>query len=270
MSEDNGATWTMVEGTDGYDATDALAADPTNDNRVWYASVDGYGSITNGVLAEVPGGGNSPSNASDVAIAPDGSYCLVAGLNGRVYRSIGGDFTDLELISAGGGTNGNLPQSGIGRARVDIALTPNANGTHNAFAMYATSGGLFYGLFYSGGDGEGGTWEEVWPGEIQTATPLPRSQGIYDLALGISLSDPTSHTLEESKSGARDPSNRLNKRQRHTMRRGSTLGCTPTYTRSSSWTTTHLTAPCTWRQMAASTGPTTMDTATRRATAITM
>mgnify|MGYP007000342621 CR=1 len=67
----------------------------------------------------------------------------------------------------------------------------NANGTHNAFAMYATSGGLFYGLFYSGGDGEGGTWEEVWPGEIQTATPLPRSQGIYDLALGISLSNPT-------------------------------------------------------------------------------
>lgn len=191
MSEDNGATWTMVDGTDGYDATDALAADPNNDERVWYASVDGYGSITNGVLAEVPGGGNSPSNASDVAIAPDGSYCLVAGVNGRVYRSIGSDFTNLELISAGGGTNGNLPQSGVGRARVDIALTANEDGTHNAFAMYATSGGLFYGLFYSGGDGAGGTWEEVWPGEIQTATPLPRSQGIYDLALGISLSDPT-------------------------------------------------------------------------------
>ena len=191
MSEDNGASWTMVNGTNGYDATDALVADPTNDNRVWYASVDGYGSITNGVLNEVPGGANSPSNASDVAIAPDGSYCLVAGLNGRVYRSIGGDFTNLEIISQGGGTNGNLPQSGIGRARVDIALTANADGSHNAFAMYATSGGLFYGLYFSGGDGAGGTWEEVWPGEIQTATPLPRAQGIYDLALGISLSDPT-------------------------------------------------------------------------------
>ena len=191
MSEDNGATWAMVDGTSGYDATDALAADPLNLDRVWYASVDGYGSITNGVLAEVPGSGDSPSNAADVAIAPDGSYCLVAGMNGRVYRSIGGDFTNLELMAQGGGTGGNLPQSGIGRARVDIALTANEDGTHNAFAMYATSGGLFYGLYYSGGDGAGGTWEEVWPGEIQTATPLPRSQGIYDLALGISLSDPT-------------------------------------------------------------------------------
>lgn len=191
MSTDNGASWSLVDGTDGYDATDALIADPTNDNRVWYASMDGYGSITNGVLEEVQGGSSSPSNATDVAIAPDGSYCLVAAANGRVYRSIGGDFTNLEVISQGGGTGGNLPQSGIGRARVDIAQTANEDGTHNAFAMYATSGGLFYGLYYSGGDGEAGSWEEVWPGEIQTATPLPRAQGIYDLALGISKSDPT-------------------------------------------------------------------------------
>ena len=191
MSSDNGASWTEVDGTSGYDATDALVADPTQDNRVWYASMDGYGSITEGVLSEVPGGGDSPSNATDVAIAPDGSYCLVAGANGRVYRSQGGDFTDLVAITQGSGQNGNLPQSGIGRARVDIAQTANEDGTYNAFAMYATSGGLFYGLFFSDGAGEGGSWSEVWPGEIQTATPLPRAQGIYDLALGITKNDPT-------------------------------------------------------------------------------
>jgi len=190
MSTDVGASWTMVEGTSGYDATDAMVADPTNENRIWYASMDGYGSITDGVLSEVPGGADSPSNATDVAIAPDGSYCLVAGANGRVYRSVDGDFTNLEAITQGSGQNGNLPQSGIGRARVDIAQT-SSDGSFNAFAMYATSGGLFYGLFFSDGAGEGGTWSEVWPGEIQTATPLPRAQGIYDLALGISKSDPT-------------------------------------------------------------------------------
>ena len=191
MSTDNGASWTEVDGTSGYDATDAMVADPTQDNRVWYASMDGYGSITDGELSEVPGGADSPSNATDVAIAPDGSYCLVAGANGRVYRSQGGDFTDLLAITQGSGQNGNLPQSGIGRARIDIALTPNDDGSYNAFAMYATSGGLFYGLFFSDGAGAGGTWSEVWPGEIQTATPLPRAQGIYDLALGITKNDPT-------------------------------------------------------------------------------
>ena len=82
MSTDVGASWTLVEGTSGYDATDAMVADPTNENRIWYASMDGYGSITDGVLSEVPGGADSPSNATDVAIAPDGSYCLVAGANG--------------------------------------------------------------------------------------------------------------------------------------------------------------------------------------------
>ena len=138
MSTDNGASFEMVDGTSGYDATDALVADPTQPNRVWYASMDGYGSITDGVISEVSGGANSPSNATDVAIAPDGSYCLVAGANGRVYRSQGGDFTDLVAITQGSGQNGNLPQSGIGRARIDIAQKASTDGTYNAFAMYAT------------------------------------------------------------------------------------------------------------------------------------
>jgi len=188
-SSDNGASFQMVEGTSGFDATDALVADPTNADRVWFGSMDGYGHITQGNLVEVPGGANSPSTATDVAIAPDGSYCLVAGANGRVYRSIGGDFANLEPITQGSGQNGNLPQSGIGRARVDIALDAT-DGTYNAFAVYATSGGLFYGLFFSDGAGAAGTWSEVWPGEIQTATPLPRAQGIYDLALGITKGQP--------------------------------------------------------------------------------
>ena len=190
-STDSGASWELVPGSGNFDATDALEPDPNNDNRVWFASTSGYGSITDGALVEVPGGTNAPSVASDVAIAPDGSYCLVAGVNGRVYRSVNGDFSDLLLISQGNGSTGNPPQSGIGRARVDIALTANENGTYNAFAVYATSGGFFYGLFFSGDAGVADSWENVWPGEIETATPLPRNQGKYDLAVGISKSDPT-------------------------------------------------------------------------------
>ena len=189
-STDAGASWEQVSGSGSFTATDALIADPNNDDRVWFASASGYGSITNGDLDEVQGGTNAPSAASDVAIAPDGSYCLVAGVNGRVYRSVNGDFADLELISQGSGQDGNPPQSGVGRARVDIALTADENGNYNAFAVYATSGGFFYGLFHSDNAGQSGSWSNVWPGEIDTATPLPRNQGKYDLALGISKADP--------------------------------------------------------------------------------
>ncbi len=190
MSTDEGASWSMVEGTSNFVTTDALVADPNQADRVWFGSGSGYGSIVNGVASIVPSGSSSPSDAADIAVAPNGSYCLVAASNGRIYRSNGSDFSDLAPVSQGSGTGGFLPQSGIGRARVDIAPTANGNGTYNAFALFSTPAGLFGGLHFSGGNGEGGTWQEVWP-EGLTDTPLPRGQGIYDLALGISKADPT-------------------------------------------------------------------------------
>ena len=76
--------------------------------------------------------------------------------------------------------------TGQGRARVDIStLDPN-----HTFALYATTGGWFGGLYYSDEAGAPGSWELVWPGEIDEFTPLERSQGIYDLALGISRNQP--------------------------------------------------------------------------------
>lgn len=189
-STDNGASFQMVEGTDpGYlgggdfTATDALVVDPTNGNRVWFASNGGYGSIENGVMDLEPA--NLPAGAkSDIAVAQDGSYMLVAMANGRVYRSNGSDYTDFTLLSGPSSQAGALPQSGIGRCRVDISMDdPN-----HAFALYATSGGFFYGLYHS--ENAGQSWSGVWPGGLDQATPLPRGQGIYDLALGIAKGQP--------------------------------------------------------------------------------
>ena len=73
MFEDNGATWTMVSNTDGYDATNALEADPTNPDRVWYASVDGWLEASPTVCWWRCQWKQQSHNASDVAIAPDGS-----------------------------------------------------------------------------------------------------------------------------------------------------------------------------------------------------
>ena len=111
---------------------------------------------------------------------------LVAATNGRVYRSTNAQFSNFELITSGGTNTGNLPQSGIGRARIAISQDdPN-----HAFALYATSGGSFYGLYHSDGASEMGSWTVCWPGGNDSYTPLPRSQGIYDLALGIKKGQP--------------------------------------------------------------------------------
>ena len=104
-SNDNGATWspvalstggTTIETSQGspdysWNATDGLAADPIVDNRVWCASIKGFGSIANGVFTGLPDGANVNA-ATDVSIAPDGAYCLVVSTSGRVYRSSGGRF----------------------------------------------------------------------------------------------------------------------------------------------------------------------------------
>ena len=130
--------------------------------------------------------GGPTGGVSDIAIAHDGSYMLVAATNGRVYRSTNDQLSTFEPITAGGSNSGSLPQSGIGRARIAISQDdPN-----HAFALYATSGGSFYGLYHSDGASEMGSWTVCWPGGIDTSTPLPRSQGIYDLALGIKTGQP--------------------------------------------------------------------------------
>ena len=60
MSTDEGASWSMVEGTSNFVTTDALVADPNQADRVWFGSGSGYGSIVNGVASIVPSGSSSP------------------------------------------------------------------------------------------------------------------------------------------------------------------------------------------------------------------
>ena len=192
-SNDNGETFNIVEGTDpgafsggSWSANDALAKHPLIDNKVWYGSNSSFGTIADGVININPASGGPSGGVSDIAIAQDASYMLVAATNGRVYRSTNAQFSNFEVITSGGTNTGNLPQSGIGRARIAISQDdPN-----HAFALYATSGGSFYGLYHSDGASEMGSWTVCWPGGNDSYTPLPRSQGIYDLALGIKKGQP--------------------------------------------------------------------------------
>ncbi|HIG58158.1 MAG TPA: T9SS type A sorting domain-containing protein [Flavobacteriales bacterium] len=192
-SNDGGETFSIVDGTDpgefnngNWSSNDALVKHPNYDNRVWYGSNSSFGTIENGVIDINPASGGPGGGVTDITIAPDGSYMLVAASNGRVYRSTNEQFSNFESITAGGSSNGSLPQSGIGRARIAISQ----DDANHAFALYSTSGGLFYGLYHSDNAGQDGSWTVCWPGGVDTSTPLPRAQGVYDLALGIKKGQP--------------------------------------------------------------------------------
>lgn len=188
-STDMGESWEIVEGTDpgvlgsgNFTATDALVADPNNPDRVYFGGDAGFGYIENGVLTEDAGDGLPSNPVGDIAVDPEGSYMLVAMSNGRVYRSAGSNFGSFTSLSGSG--DGELPLSGLSRARIDISQ----DDANHAYALYANSQRLFGGLYHSA-DG-GFTWEEVWPDGLDELTPLPRAQGVYDLALGIKKGDP--------------------------------------------------------------------------------
>ena len=190
-SNDGGVMFTMIEETDpgefsgsGFSATDALVADPNNPNRVWYGSGDGFGAMENGGLVDVNVSGIPSGAVGDIAVAADGSYMLVGMSSGRVFRSTDNSFTDFETVSGNPNADFVLPQSGMGRVRIDIS----PDSPEHAYALFATSGGLFGGLYHSGDNGN--SWQVEWPGGIDTSTPLPRGQGIYDLALAVQPGNP--------------------------------------------------------------------------------
>ena len=151
----DGENFSLVEGTDpgefgsgNFSAVDAMVADPNDDNRVWFGSNAGFGFIEDGVMTMSP---SSDINGavSDLAIAADGSYMLIGMNNCRVYLSEGSDFTSFNSVSGSNNDDTVLPQSGNGRVRVDISIDdPN-----HAFAVFATSGGSFGGLYHSGNAG---------------------------------------------------------------------------------------------------------------------
>ena len=186
----DGENFELVEGTDpgefnsgDFSAVDAMVADPNFPNRVWFGSNAGYGFIDDGVMTMSPSDDISGA-VGDIAIAADGSYMLIGMNNCRVFRSDDNTFTTFTSMSGSNNDETVLPQSGNGRVRVAISL----DDSNHAFAVFATSGGLFGGLYHTGNAGD--IWSNVWPNEIDEATPLPRAQGIYDLALGVKKGQP--------------------------------------------------------------------------------
>lgn len=189
-STDLGATWSILEDTDPgfastgeWTAVDALIADPNNPNRVYVGSNAGFGFIE-GETVTMGADGLPNQSCQDINIATDGSYMLVSMGSARVYRSTSNAFNSFEPVFGSNNDPTVLPQSGMGRARVRVA----PGHPDKAYVLFATTGGLFGGVYHSTNAGQ--TWTNIWPSGIPDATPLPRGQGIYDLTIGVSPTNP--------------------------------------------------------------------------------
>ncbi len=189
----DGMNWEIIEDTDpgllgggDWTAVEALEPDPFNGERVWFAGNAGYGYIDGTQVFEGVASGVPNSNAQDIEIAEDGSYMLLVMDGGRVWRSTDNTYLDFVQLFAPNDP-GYLPQSGIGRARV--AISPDD--VNHAYVLYSTGSGFFGGVYHSENAGGEGSWSNIWPANVNGQTPLPRGQGIYDLALDIKKGDPS-------------------------------------------------------------------------------
>ena len=114
---------------------------------MWYGGIQGVGYIENGVITEnALDGISGTAGVQDIEIAVDGSYMLLSTTNGRVYRST--DFATTETVS-GSANSPAIPQ-GFGRCRV--AISPDD--VSSAYALLATSGSQFGGVFHSADGGQ--------------------------------------------------------------------------------------------------------------------
>ena len=185
----DGVNWEIIPDTDpgflgGGDWTtcDALVADIANPARMWFGSNAGFGYFDETDTFEGVASGINGS-IGDIAIAPDGSYMLVATSNGRISRSTSSDFLSFESISDN--DDGFIPTGGITRARIDIS----PDDPNHAYVLLSQSA-FFGGVYHSSTAGVGGSWGNIWPSGVDNVDPLPRGQGNYNLALGIKKGDP--------------------------------------------------------------------------------
>lgn len=165
-------------------AVNKMAAHPTDANTIYAAtdrgiriSTDGGQTWSNPVTTSLTSTTLVQNAATDVEVAPDGSYAL-ASISGKLYKSPTGAFQTWDNISDGG-TN-ELPSGGMGRIEFNIAPS-DAN---YIYASVAKVTGRLYNIYLS--TDAGNTWSVIGPGGSLSFEPFgAQSQGNYDNAIAV-------------------------------------------------------------------------------------
>ncbi len=186
----DGNTFTILPSTvpaanatrDGWSAINAVAVDPTNDNRISAATKGGLQLSTDGgstwSCAATNTIGNCIANIQDVKIADDGTVIIVT--SGSVMISADGSTGSFTFV-----TGTETP----GGERTIVKFAPSNNDT--VWALSET-GGHLRGLYVSGD--RGSTWRlaqgpvtNIW--DENSGLFGDNGQAYYDLALGVNPQD---------------------------------------------------------------------------------
>ncbi|MFK7787524.1 MAG: hypothetical protein AB8B56_20540, partial [Crocinitomicaceae bacterium] len=178
-TQDQGASWQVVPGTDGFIRVTEVVA-PENGTTLWLTSPDGLKKWNMGdaSLTDVDlGTGNSPCRA--LACSPNGKIFVVAMGSNVTYVStdFGATFVDRSGLSANGGVPFGAP-----RIEYTITQSPDASGNYSLYAV--RTGSNLLGMNVSRDSGT--TWEEfVGTSGSPSNLDIYRNQGTYNSAVTI-------------------------------------------------------------------------------------
>jgi hypothetical protein len=177
MSDDNGASWTLIPGTESYTYVNEIVTDTRMAERIWIAcsASPGLRVYENGTLQTAASWGATGLPASGgftaLDISPDGTVLVGCGQSNQTYVSADGGLTWAEKSGSGAG---EVPNAGIGRVEYAISRTKNNLNFYNIYASLATSGGAFGGAYMS--DDNGTTWYQIAP---NTSSQNPNNTGTF-------------------------------------------------------------------------------------------
>ncbi len=178
-SEDDGATFQQISGTNGVDVC-KVVTDLTQTDVIYYVGISqGLKKVENlGTPTAVAG--VTSATTVDVKVSNDGQVIIVGlaqgGQRSFISQDGGNNWTDLH-------SNGQLSGSGMSRVEYGISYEKNASDNYTIYAVFANSASKLGGVYRSIDNGS--TWCQIAPASTTGFEPLTSrsGQGYYDLVI---------------------------------------------------------------------------------------
>ncbi len=181
-SDDNGATFTQVSGTNNKDLTKVTA--DLSQSDVVYISGTSFGVkklVNKGALISISSSSVSLSangSMQDVKVSPDGSVVIVASAN-KVWSSQDGGNTFIKAY--GNSSSTGLIKGSSSRIETSVSFEKNSNGKYNCYVIKVLSNGHVGSVWLS--ENNGVLWSKIGQQYIANVWDPLGSQGNYDVVI---------------------------------------------------------------------------------------
>ncbi len=186
-SDDNGATFTQVSGTNNKDLTKVTPDMSQND--VVYITGSSFGvkkMVNKGSLTSITAPSlNANASVQDVKVSRDGSVVIVTAAN-KVWSSQDGGNT---FMKAYGNSGPNLIQGSSSRIESSVSFEKNASGNWNCYVIKVLSNGHLGGVWLS--ENNGVEWTKIGQQYVANVWDPLGTQGNYDVVISAVKGHPS-------------------------------------------------------------------------------